>query len=104
MSVRWIELSTESQLEDLLVHSDQESQFIFKHSNRCSISAMAKSRLEKSAADLNIYIVDVIKSRPISLLIEKHFLVKHESPQLLVFKNRKIIAHFSHNAVQSLTK
>lgn len=75
---------------------------VFKHSTRCSISSMAKSRLErewKFGAELPIYYLDLLNFREISNSIESISGIQHESPQLIVFSNGKPIYSASHNGI-----
>ena len=74
---------------------------IFKHSTRCSTSAMVLSRLERSwnateAGDLKPYYLDLIAYRPVSNKIQDDFYVQHESPQALVIKNGHCVYNASH--------
>jgi len=99
--MNWIELTTEHQLEEIKKHSSQQAQLIFKHSTRCSISTMAKSRLERSAItpDVQFHFLDLIKYRTISSKIEEEFSVHHESPQVLLIRNGACIYDESHNGI-----
>ena len=97
----WIDLTTVSQLSDIKDRSKNKPQVIFKHSTRCSISGVAKSRLERAASPENIdfYFLDLIKNRDISNKIAEEFSVYHESPQVLVIKNGECIYDESHSGI-----
>ena len=73
---------------------------IVKHSNRCSISSMALSRLlvEKDKLDdtFDVYLVDVVRNRELSQHIATHFQVEHESPQVIVIHNHTVVYDESH--------
>ncbi|MDF2435728.1 MAG: hypothetical protein K0Q95_104 [Bacteroidota bacterium] len=77
--------------------------FIFKHSTRCSISSVAKDRLERSwKLDTDTYpafYVDVLTARPLSNKIADEFNVRHESPQLIILKEGKVIYTASHSEI-----
>ena len=45
--INWIDLILGDQLETIKNNSYKNLQIIFKHSTRCSISSMAKNRLDK---------------------------------------------------------
>ena len=45
--MHWIDLTDELQLDKIKESSNQKAQLIFKHSTRCAISSMAKSRLDR---------------------------------------------------------
>ncbi len=71
---------------------------IFKHSFRCSISAAIKKRLESGdlALRFKVYLIDVVRSRPISLSLAKEVKVPHESPQILLLRDGVCYFHASH--------
>ena len=80
----WIELTSEDQLEGIKRDSLNKPQVIFKHSTRCSISSMAKGRLERALepAGIIFHYLDLIQYRSLSKKIEEQFMVHHESPQV----------------------
>lgn len=99
--MNWIELKHEDQLLEILDKSENKPQVIFKHSTRCSISSMAKNRLEKSEvpANADFYYLDLIHHRQISNRVAEEFSVVHESPQIIIVKNRECIYDESHSAI-----
>ncbi|MDR3680256.1 MAG: bacillithiol system redox-active protein YtxJ [Flavipsychrobacter sp.] len=99
--MNWIDITQEQQLDTIKEESKSKPVVIFKHSTRCSISAMAKSRLEreKTPAGIAFYYLDLIKYRPISGKIAEEFQVHHESPQILIVKNGECIYDESHNGI-----
>jgi bacillithiol system protein YtxJ len=76
-------------------------QVIFKHSTRCSISSMAKGRLERSDVpkEADFYYLDLISYRQLSVRIAEEFHVHHESPQVLVIRNGKCVFDESHYSI-----
>lgn len=99
--MNWINLTQEEQLQQIKVNSKNKPQVIFKHSTRCSISSMAKNRLEKSTQpdEIDFYFLDLIKYRPISNKIAEIFKVYHESPQILLIKNDECVYDESHSGI-----
>jgi bacillithiol system protein YtxJ len=99
--MNWKILETESQLEEIAQKSFERPQVIFKHSTRCSISHMAKSRLERSHTPENFdfHYLDLIAYRPVSNKIVNRFGVDHESPQILLIRNGECIFDESHNGI-----
>lgn len=99
--MNWIELKTEDQLPLIIEQSKVKPQVIFKHSTRCSISSMAKGRLERSTFPDNadFYFLDLIAQRGISNRISSEFKVFHESPQILLIKNGECIYDESHSSI-----
>lgn len=100
--MEWHVLSSSDQLQQIIEESYQKPTLIFKHSTRCSISHMAKSRLERESAgdDLNYYCLDLIAHRDLSNLIAEKFGVYHESPQILLLKQGECIYDESHNGIR----
>lgn len=99
--MNWIPIENEDQLEVIRTNSSLSPQVIFKHSTRCSISSMAKSRLERSVAPSNVqfHFLDLIKYRSISNKIEEEFGVYHESPQVLLIRNGECVYDESHSGI-----
>ncbi len=97
----WIELTNEDQLEAIRKESAEKTQVIFKHSTRCSISSMAKSRLERATfpEELSFHLLDLIRYRSLSNKIEEQFNVYHESPQVLIIRNGECVYDESHNGI-----
>ena len=100
--MNWIKLENPDQLSAIINQSHTSPQVIFKHSTRCSISSMAKSRLERSKAPENIHFhyLDLIKYRRISNQVASDFKVYHESPQVLVIQNGECIYDESHSGIE----
>ena len=99
--MNWIDLTTESQLAD--IKSKAGKSIIFKHSTRCSISLMAKKRVELDddllTDDISCYFLDLLNYRALSSLIAETFNVHHESPQLLAIKDGDCILDQSHGDI-----
>ena len=100
--MNWINLHALEQLNDIKELSKERIQVIFKHSTRCSISSIAKSRLERTAPPetIDFYFLDLLKYRSLSDKIAADFSVHHESPQVLLIKNSECIYDESHNGIQ----
>lgn len=99
--MNWNELSEEAQLDTIIEESKTMPVVIFKHSTRCSISTMAKSRLEREAEPQGVkfYYLDLIRYRNISNKVAEVFQVHHESPQVLLIKNGECTFEESHNGI-----
>ena len=97
--MEWISLDTAAQIDN--IKQQQGYSLIFKHSTRCSISSMAKSRLDRSEPPQNIifYYLDLIAHRDISNRIAEEFGVHHESPQIMLIRNGKCVYDESHNGI-----
>lgn len=99
--MNWIPLNEETQLQDIIQKSENTPQVIFKHSTRCSISSMAKSRLDKNdhPDGIDFYYLDLLKHRNISNKIAADFDVHHQSPQVLLIRDGKCIYTESHSGI-----
>ena len=94
------ELKTLEELEDCLKVSEDRPILIYKHSTICPVSGAAQRQVqdylngEESAP--NIFMVKVIESRPVSNAIAEQLEVLHQSPQLLLVKDRASLWNDSH--------
>lgn len=84
-------------LRDALDQSQSEPIALFKHSNTCDLSAMAKQ--EMATVDIPVFELVVQTARPLSNHIEAHFGIRHESPQVIILHQGKAIFNASHRAV-----
>ncbi len=100
--MNWIPLQTEQQVDEIKSNSNDKPQVIFKHSTRCSISSMAKHRLDKNAQPegIDFYYLDIINHRNISNKIAKEFEVHHQSPQVLIINGGQCVYDESHSGIQ----
>lgn len=99
----WKPLESEEALNDALKKSSIKKVVLFKHSTRCHISKMVLRNFEKevnnSEKDVEYYLLDLISYRSLSNKIAQDFAVQHQSPQLLVLENGKVIKDASHQAI-----
>jgi bacillithiol system protein YtxJ len=80
--------------------------FVLKHSTTCPISQAAYGEYEKFSQDhpeQNCYFLTVQDARPISEFIAEEFHIKHESPQVISFKNGDVSWHASHWKITNST-
>ena len=99
--MNWIPLTDVAQLNAIAEKSNAQSVVLFKHSTRCSISHMAKGRLDRNEdiPTTDFYYLDLIANRNISDEIAKRFQVHHESPQILLIRNGECVYVESHNGI-----
>ena len=103
--INWNSLTATEQIEQLKAESQQQPVVIFKHSTSCSISATAKSRLERQWGEADLenvkpYYLDLLSYRSISNQIAATFQVRHESPQLLLIRNGECTSDWSHLGIR----
>lgn len=99
--MNWIPLNDEAALDEIKTKSAEKPQVIFKHSTRCSISSMAKNRLDRATQPdgIDFYFLDLIANRNLSNKVAEVFDVEHESPQILLIKNGKCVYDESHTSI-----
>ena len=103
--INWTKLTSIDQMNTLIETTSKEKVVaFFKHSTRCSISAMALNRLEgkwdaEALGGIEPVYLDLIAHRDISNALASTLDVWHESPQLLVVKDGKCIFNTSHNQI-----
>lgn len=101
--VNWIPLASIAEVEELVEQSRTVPCLIFKHSTRCSISSFAKNRLEQdwdlSQTKIQPFFLDLIAHRDVSNFVAHHFAIEHESPQVLLIDQGRVIYDASHLAI-----
>ena len=100
--MNWIPLTSEKQLQEINEISKSKPQLIFKHSIRCGVSSMAKSRLERSQppGSIDFYYLDLINYRQLSNRLSELYKVVHESPQVLLIRNGECVYEESHSGIR----
>lgn len=94
-------MNSERQIDEIVELSHEQPQLIFKHSTRCSISSMAKSRLERewNLENVELWYLDLITFRSASNAIADQLGVHHESPQVILLKDGVVVHDSSHNSI-----
>jgi len=87
------EITTEAQWTEALEASGDKPLLVLKHSTRCPVSSAALEEYEayledKPAEGVDYVLVKVIESRPVSNKIAEDLEVKHESPQMILVKDK----------------
>lgn len=105
--IKWNALTQREQLEHIIETSKQKPISIFKHSTRCGISRMVLKQFERNF-NLNddcmdFYFLDILNNREISNEVARIFESLHQSPQLLIIKNEKVVASASHYEINDVT-
>lgn len=106
--MQWLFLKSAEDLEqaiELSASTQVDAVLVFKHSTRCSISRMALERLERnwktSGQIVPMFYLDLLSYRDISNQIAERFQVVHQSPQVLLLKNKTCFYHNSHSAISA---
>ena len=102
--LNWIPLQAIQQLDEIVKASNDKPVLVFKHSTRCSISRMALKQFEQDFDwhdAITLYFLDLLAYREISNEIANRFGVVHQSPQILLIKNRKSVFDASHSDIDA---
>ncbi|WP_298366918.1 bacillithiol system redox-active protein YtxJ [uncultured Lutibacter sp.] len=101
--MNWNLLEDVNKLEKLVNVSESKAVLIFKHSTRCGISRFALNNFERSfdisEDKLTPFYLDLLKFREISNEIANTFDVQHQSPQVIVLKNKEVVYSESHSYI-----
>jgi bacillithiol system protein YtxJ len=101
--MNWIELQSIEQAKELINSSTEKPVLFFKHSVRCSISSMAKDRLERKwniddSKVAPIYL-DLLNHRDVSNFLATELNVEHQSPQVILVKNKMATYSETHSMI-----
>jgi len=75
---------------------------LYKHSPLCGSSAAAARQVRTfmdAHPDVPVYLVDVIRDRPLAREVTRRLGIRHESPQALVLRTGDVVWTGSHTAV-----
>ena len=101
----WNSIYTNQDVNDLIQASFTSPVLIFKHSTRCSISAMALNRMEKSedvlAEKVKLNYLDLITYRDVSNYVAEKLDIQHESPQAILLINGEVKLNSTHNSIRA---
>lgn len=104
-SFPWEELTDSDSLNSFIEKSSDVPVLFFKHSTRCSISSMAKTRFEREwkvgpESCICVYL-DLIQYRNVSNEMAELLRVVHQSPQAILVVDKQVVYHDSHNAINA---
>ena len=100
----WNPITTAQDVLTIIENSVEKPQIIFKDSVTCGISTYAKERLVSgndlliAKADFNY--LDLLSYRSVSNFIADELNVIHQSPQIIVLKNKEVVYRVSHHSIQ----
>lgn len=100
----WKNITTDEDVIAIIAASEHKPQIIFKDSTTCGISAFAKERLTNgndlmiATADFNY--LDLLNYRLVSNFIATTLNVIHQSPQIIVLKDRIVVFKDSHHSIE----
>ena len=97
------EITSSQEFGEILDESCQRKIILFKHSTTCPISGRAWQEVQdfirESSDEVLVVMIKVLESRPVSNQVTEDLGIKHQSPQVLLLSNRKVLWHASHQSV-----
>ena len=101
----WKPILTQQAVLDIIEKSTEKPQILFKDSVTCGISAFAKERLMNDSALLadiaDFNYLDLLAHRDISAFIASELNVIHQSPQIIVMMDKKVVFRDSHHSIDA---
>lgn len=101
----WKMLTSVEQLKEVIEGSHEKPVLVFKHSTRCSISIMALNGFQRSwtgtPEQMDIYYLDLLNHRDVSNAIAEETHVPHQSPQVIVLKNKEVVYTATHSSIDA---
>jgi bacillithiol system protein YtxJ len=95
----FVELPDMDSLDRFLAQSNGAPAIIFKHSNSCGISAGAYE--EMARLDGQVGLVTVQTARDVSNALEARTGVGHETPQVFIIRDGKVMWTASHGRIKA---
>jgi bacillithiol system protein YtxJ len=95
----FVELPDVESLDRFLAQSNGSPALIFKHSNSCGVSARAHAEMSK--IELPVGLVIVQQARAVSNEIEMQTGIAHETPQVFIMRDQKVLWSASHGQIKA---
>ncbi len=96
----WKSINSVDDVLRIITNSNSNPQVIFKHSTSCSVSSMAKMRVEEkwnlALGNVDFNYLDILANRSLSNHIAERLEVHHESPQMILIIDGEVIYDSSH--------
>lgn len=104
--IPWKQLTSVSEIDEIIESSKTKPVAIFKHSTRCGISRMVLKQFERDydteEGVMDLYYLDLLSYRSVSDEVAARFQVWHQSPQLLIIQNGNCVKHASHSEISAI--
>ena len=99
----WFNITNAEDVMAIIEKSEHKPQLIFKHSVTCGISNFAQEKLitgnELITAKADFNYLDLLAYRAVSNFIADKLNVLHQSPQIIILKDKKVIYTATHSAI-----
>lgn len=100
------QINSVEEWNDALGRTVETPLVLFKHSTRCPVSAEAYEQFlahfnKEPVPQFEYALVLVVESRPVSNAVAEDLNLKHESPQVILIKDKQAVWHTSHWRITS---
>lgn len=99
----WVKITSLEQLREIMENTKQKPALFYKHSSRCEVCTMVLNNFRaewgKSDGLCTLYFVDLLANRDVSNEIERVTGVQHQSPQVIVLNEDKIMYTATHSSI-----
>jgi bacillithiol system protein YtxJ len=99
MDEKFININNVESLNDFIGNLNGSSGVLFKHSNLCGVSSRAYAEMAKLAHPVGLIVVQ--DARAVSDEIERRWSVSHETPQVLIIQDGKVLWSASHFQIKA---
>ena len=99
MNGHFIEIDDLESLDEFVAKLNGSAGVLFKHSNTCGVSSRAYGEMSKLQSLIGLVVVQ--DARPVSNEIESRWRVNHETPQVLIIRDGKVVWDASHFQVKA---
>jgi bacillithiol system protein YtxJ len=99
--MKWESICDIESLQTIIANSEVKPQLFYKHSSRCFISTIVRSKFDDANdPELMDYLhIDVLSCRSLSSIIAEHFSITHQSPQAILIYKGECILDESHQSI-----
>lgn len=99
MDNKFININDVESLNDFVAGLNGSSGVLFKHSSMCGVSSRAYAEMAKVTHPVGLVVVQ--DARPVSDEIERRWSLSHETPQVLVVRDGKVVWSASHFQIKA---
>jgi len=99
MKTPFVEIDSVASLDEFLATANGAAAVLFKHSSTCGVSSRAHGEMSKLQQPVGL--VTVQSARLVSDEIEKRWQIAHETPQVLIVRDGRIVWDASHSSVRA---
>lgn len=103
-TIEWTDIIDVSQLDSIEQESKSVPVLIFKYSTRCNLSTFMLKKFEKKfdyeEGSVKPYFLDIRAFRNISDEIAIRYGIAHQSPQIILLKDRRAVYYANHEHIK----